>query len=257
MNNQSLKSMYNKAFEDGAFFSFSGIEEMKGILNQLDSWEGLDVLEIGCGTGRLCKMISLLGAKSVHGVDYSEKAIEIAREYPLENTVFECLNYKNLPVYYKFDVVVMQGVLEHLDEPYKELIDISKFLKPDGLIITSSPSFFNIRGIVWMTFELLLGVRMSIADLHQIDPFEISDVCAKNNLLILDMTSVDYDWGAGERTIIDFKKRFNSKIFQDKYQLKRENIDRFLKWFGVAITQMNDEKQISGANIIYKIKRLS
>ena len=67
----------------------------------------------------------------------------------------------------------MQGVLEHLDKPFKTLRSIIiANLKKNGQFITSSPSFLNPRGYVWMTLQLLFDVPMSLTDIHFLCPFD-------------------------------------------------------------------------------------
>ena len=253
MNNEELKELYNHAYKDGNFFTFNDTEEMRAMTLLMPSWNGKHVLEIGCGEGRLTKTLALMGARAT-GIDYSSEAIKKASKGQPENTVFIEGDYRDLH-HYKYDVVVMQGVLEHFDDPYKELKYILETNVVDnGVIITSSPGFMNPRGFVWMTFQLLLGVEMSLSDLHQIHPWEMEDFCDRNSCLI-EMVSVDHDWAAGGRTITDFKKRFSSKSFQEKHEVKRENLDLFLQWLGHV---MPDHKPtvVSGANIIYKIRRV-
>ena len=70
----------------------------------------------------------------------------------------------------------MQGVLEHLDDPFTELKwMMDNLLTEKGDVITSSPCFLNTRGIVWMTLDML-GAVMSKTDLHYLDPWEFRGV---------------------------------------------------------------------------------
>ena len=46
----------------------------------IPSWQGLDVLEVGCGEGRLAAMISFAGANKVDAIDYSSETIKIAKQ---------------------------------------------------------------------------------------------------------------------------------------------------------------------------------
>ena len=92
LNNKMLKEKYDQIFNDGAyenyftFNSYSIFEEIVAATN----WENKDVLDIGCGEGELSAMISFAGAKRVHAIDYSKKAIELSKNrINLESVFFE------------------------------------------------------------------------------------------------------------------------------------------------------------------------
>jgi hypothetical protein len=74
--------------------------------------------------------------------------------------------------------LVMQGVLEHLDDPFGELQWMIEHFKPKT-VITSSPCFLNPRGIVWKTLDML-GAVMSKTDLHHLNPWEFEAFCENN-----------------------------------------------------------------------------
>ena len=173
MKNEDLKKKYNKIFKEGAYqnyFTFNSHDIWKGILDSLEDWSNLEVLDLGCGEGDLSSMVAFAGAKSVHSIDNSEEALKIASErIKLDKISFELVDGKDVKG--KFDVIVMAGVLEHMDSPYdllQQLID--KNLKKGGLIISACPSFMNPRGYVWMTLQMLLDVPMSLSDLHFFSP---------------------------------------------------------------------------------------
>lgn len=104
----------------------------KLIIEAMAGWAGLDVLDIGCGEGNLAAMLSFAGASQIVGVDYSEEAINLANSrISLGNVNFIYSDYKKIKA--KYDVVVMNGVLEHFDNPWEELDFIrSNLLKDDG-----------------------------------------------------------------------------------------------------------------------------
>ena len=251
-SNKELKNTYDTVWKnDGfaSFFTFSGFTQFKSILD-MHNWEGLEVLEIGSGQGELGAMMIFAGAKKVDAVDFSEEATHIAREslnLPGLNCI--CDDYKNLKGSY--DVVVMDGVLEHFDNPFPELRYITEnFVKKDGYCITLSPSFLNPRGYVWMTLQLLFDVPMSLSDLHFLCPFDFEDFC-KEHGYTLEYESADQDWGCGKRTIIDFKKRIKNAL-SDAGMYQEEKVDRFLKWLSRAVEYENFT-EFSGANVTYKI----
>ena len=257
--NSDLQPLYDAIYSNGysQFTSCSSIAEIMTILNMLPTWEDLTVLEIGCGEGKLAAMMAMMGSRHVAAIDYSRQASKQAKaHYSLPNRFFEVKTLNNERGIY--DVIIMQGVLEHLDQPFN---DLKKFMDNnimnDGCIITSSPNFINPRGYICMTIQMFFDIKMSMADLHCLSPSDFVVFCNKHDYT-LEMKSCDQDWGGGRKTIQDFDKRFKSDIFKEKYvnatgiTLPDEKIDKFLAWLQVAL-QWHEENRYSGANIIYKI----
>jgi SAM-dependent methyltransferase len=251
MDNKELTEKYNSVYQKGAstFYSFNSFPESKLIIEMIPSWNGLKVLEIGCGEGRLAAMISFAGAKSVDAIDYSKEAIKIAKQrIRMDNLTYICSDYKDIDKQY--DIVVLQGVLEHLDDPFGELKKIiDRNMKTDGALITSSPSFINPRGYVWMTLQFLFDVPMSLTDIHFLCPFDFKTFAVENNYN-LDIRSCDQDWGAGERTIVDFKKRLTNALRDAN--MDNRNVGRLLEWLQKAV-QYHNTDIYSGATVAYRI----
>jgi hypothetical protein len=102
-----------------------------------------------------------------------------------------------------------------------------------------------------MTLQLLLDVPMSLTDLHFLCPFDFEEFAAKNNYN-LETRSTDYDWGSGERTIVDFEKRLRNAL-RDA-DLDNSKVDRFLEWLAKAVPYHRHD-EFSGATVAYKITR--
>jgi len=251
LNNENLKDKYNEIYKKGAYkhyFTFNSYTILSAILDATD-WEDKIVLDVGCGEGDLSAMISFAGAKQVDGIDYSQEAIEISKNR---------INLKNVNFIYKdanevigkYDVIVMAGVLEHIDKPF-DLLDrlVKNNLNQGGVIVTASPSFLNPRGYIWMALQTLLDVPMSLSDIHFFMPSDFDKFATVRNLKI-NMTSIDHDWGGGERTILDYKKRLVNAL-KDK-QLNNENVPEFLDWLEEAISYFNHDEK-SGAIMITSI----
>ncbi len=255
MKNIDLESKYNSVYKNDSslFYSFNTFPESKLILEMLPNQNGLRVLEIGCGEGRLAAMMSFAGAEKVDAIDYSEEAIKIARHrINLEKVEYHCGDYRQFTGQY--DVVVLQGVLEHLDDPFTELRNILESrVREGGCVITSSPSFLNPRGYVWMTLQLLFDVPMSLTDLHFLCPFDFEQFAEESDYA-LEYRSTDFAWGSGERTIIDFDKRLRNALRDAK--MDNSKVDRLLEWLKKAVPyHLHDER--SGATVAYKLSRKS
>ena len=240
MKNVNLKEKYDQVFSNGSekFFTVNYFNEAHTIVG-VGEWQNKAVLDVGCGEGVLCSMIALAGASRVVGIDYSTEAIDNAnKKFNIENLSFICSDYKKIKD--KFDVITMQGVLEHFDEPWEELKNIvDNYLVDDGLVITSSPSFLNPRGYVWMTLQKLFDIPMSLTDLHYICPFDVEEFCEEWNFGI-EYESIHQDWGGGETMIRDFNKRLrnalrdanmdNSKVDSMRFASYKETMKNMKKY---------------------------
>jgi SAM-dependent methyltransferase len=252
MRNQDLKDKYDSVFKSGAFnfFSSNGFDESIKIASSVE-WKGKSVLDIGCGEGRLAAMIASAEAKEVQGIDYSKEAIENAQSrYNLDSLQFKTGDYRSIDS--KFDVVTMQGVMEHFDKPWDELKNIiDNFLSDDGIVITSSPSFLNPRGYIWMTLAKLFDVPMSLTDLHFICPFDMINFCESNEYN-LEYESIDQDWGCGEKMLNDLNKRLRNAL-RDA-DMDNTKVGDLLSWMSVAskhFVRNND----TGATVVYKVTK--
>jgi 2-polyprenyl-3-methyl-5-hydroxy-6-metoxy-1,4-benzoquinol methylase len=104
--------------------------------------KGKTVFDIACGTGYGTDILRAAGAERVFGADVSSEAIEIAknryRSATVEFKVGDILNI-DFPKNY-FDVITCFETIEHVHDQEKALKEIKKVLKPNGLLIISSPN---------------------------------------------------------------------------------------------------------------------
>lgn len=100
------------------------------------------VLEIGLGAGDGSFYLLNKGAKKIIAIDVAEESVRYAKEkYSVENLDFMCMDGTDLDFPDNFfDIVVTFEVIEHIKDYKKFLYEIKRVLKPQGMLIISTPS---------------------------------------------------------------------------------------------------------------------
>jgi GT2 family glycosyltransferase/ubiquinone/menaquinone biosynthesis C-methylase UbiE len=102
------------------------------------------VLDIACGEGYGSFLLSTSNAKKVIGVDIDEEAVKNARN-SYKNNDLEFVNgdVTSIPIESnKIDVIISFETIEHINEHQQKLflLEIARVLKPDGILIISTPN---------------------------------------------------------------------------------------------------------------------
>jgi|GEM_PF-1559981 len=104
--------------------------------------KGKKVLDLGCGEGYGCFMLSD-DADSVTGIDIAGEAIRHASvKYQRGNLKFVQGSMADIPIEgeYLFDIVISFEALEHIAEQDDLLREVKRLLKKDGIFIVSTPN---------------------------------------------------------------------------------------------------------------------
>lgn len=112
---------------------------------------GLEVLELGCGSGSTSCVLALAGAR-VTGVDISQQAIRLARRRAELDGVgdrchFHCMSVQELAVQpSQFDIVVADSVLHHMIDDLPAILQsVRELLRPTGVALFAEPLSLNPR----------------------------------------------------------------------------------------------------------------
>ena len=112
--------------------SLAGIKE---ITDYLLGAAPCKILDVGCGLGWL--LSTLDNSWDKHGIEISKFASNHATKFgKIHNGTLE-----DFDEVLKFDLIVMNHVIEHLEDPVSALQKIYKLLKPGGTFIIGTPDF--------------------------------------------------------------------------------------------------------------------
>ena len=104
-------------------------------------FQGLSVLDVGCGGGLVCEPLCRLGAK-VTGIDGSEPTIDIAKAHSALSELdinYQCATVESLSDKgEQYDVVLALEIVEHVADVAGFVASCAAVVKPGGLIIFST-----------------------------------------------------------------------------------------------------------------------
>ena len=110
-----------------------------------DLIRGSEVLDFGCEKGNFLQLTKKISKRSV-GVELNKKNCDY-----LNNIGIQCVNKLSDLNEEKFDLITLNHVFEHLNDPINILIELQKYLKDDGTIIIEVP---HARELLLETFNL-------------------------------------------------------------------------------------------------------
>jgi SAM-dependent methyltransferase len=114
------------------------MEVIADIVAPLISSEHARVIDVGCASGRLLYLLSRRGFKNVYGLDPSAGCVETARRLYDVNVVQGHLSdFPALP--FRFDVVILVGVLEHICDLAGAMTRIRSIVAPRGVVYVEVP----------------------------------------------------------------------------------------------------------------------
>ena len=104
-------------------------------------FDGLRILDIGCGGGLLCEPMARLGA-TVIGVDAAERNIPVAQAHAAQSGLDIDYRFGTAEALAQageqFDVVLNMEVVEHVADPQAYTTACQQLLKPGGLMVCST-----------------------------------------------------------------------------------------------------------------------
>ncbi|MEY2966292.1 MAG: hypothetical protein RLY50_342 [Actinomycetota bacterium] len=189
----------------------------KGTVNEVDAvmgWLGLEagmrVLDVGCGPGRHAHELARRGVL-VHGIDISERFVEIARRDAPVGATFERVDARAMQFDAEFDAAICLcqgafGLMTAGGHDEDVVAGIAKSLVPGGgMCLSAFNSYFVVRHFDEATFDADSGVchevtevRSETGEVRQVDlwtgcytPRELRLLMRANGLEVRNLWSVD------------------------------------------------------------------
>lgn len=144
-------------------FTKGTVQEVDHIVESLGLSAGDRVLDVGCGPGRHAHELARRGI-AVHGIDISDRFVELARAEAPDGATFERLDARSLPFDGEFDAVVClcQGAFGPMTASGEDdvVVDgLARALRRGGrLALSAFSSYFVVKYHDGATFDADTGV---------------------------------------------------------------------------------------------------
>jgi len=149
-NNKSFWNRYAKLYDfEIKRFSGKAYKEMYHLMAK-SLLPDMNVLEVATGTGLIAINIASY-VHSVEAIDFSPKMIKTAKKKKVPNNVHFSIDDATRLSFADntFDAVIISNALHIVPDPVKVLRDISRVLKPNGLLIAPTYSHGHLRDSTW------------------------------------------------------------------------------------------------------------
>ena len=105
------------------------------ILDNAEVSEGMDVLDVACGTGVMFPYYLDRKVASVTAVDISPEMVKIAAaKYPEENITVLCADVEELDPSMQFDCIMVYNAFPHFPDPQRLIATLASHLTPGGTL---------------------------------------------------------------------------------------------------------------------------
>ena len=193
-------------------------QEVDALVDALGLAPGQRVLDVGCGPGRHSHELARRGI-AAHGVDISDRFIELARSGAPDGATFERLDARHLGFDATFDAVICLcqgafGLMTAGGDDEAVLAGIARALRPGGrLALSAFNAYFAVRYHEAATFDAGAGVsherteiRSETGEAREVDlwtacytPRELRLLCRAVGLRVDDIWAVSPgEYRAGE-----------------------------------------------------------
>ncbi|HLY24782.1 MAG TPA: class I SAM-dependent methyltransferase [Aggregatilineales bacterium] len=192
----------------------------KLLAQSADIKPGMQILEVGCGTGVFTELLSKYGAH-ILAVDLSPALLAVARARNLspDQVEFREMRFEDGEADGPFDAIIGSSVLHHL-ELAVACERIFALLKPGGVIAFAEPNMLNPE--VWLERHVrAYGVRKGVSpDETAIVRWKLADRLKKIGFTEIQIANVDWLHPASPKSLIP--AIYSLGLWLEKIPLVRE-----------------------------------
>lgn len=208
----------------------------KGIMTKNSS-----ILDVGCGDGKFLSILKKGGFKDLTGIDLFIDDENKQKGITILKTSLEDFKPKK-----KYDVIISNHALEHMDNQLKNLKCFKNLVKKDGIIVIRIPiktkPVWDKYGVNWFQID---APRHFF--LHTVESFKI--LCDKSNLVIENMIFDSEDY-----IFINCEKYLRNISVRDKEWDTIEFDNETIKQLRNEIRILNKNNESDQAIFLLKIK---
>jgi 2-polyprenyl-6-hydroxyphenyl methylase / 3-demethylubiquinone-9 3-methyltransferase len=162
-------------------------------------FSNLDLIDIGSGGGLVCVPMHKLGA-NVTGLDANQSNTQAGNEYAQRHNL--TINYINSTVeehiksQKQYDIVLCLEVIEHVANPELFIRNLSKLLKPGGMIIMSTinrTAKSYLLAIVMAEYVLGWVPKKTHDHSKFLKPSEISRILGESKLTLKELKGLSFN----------------------------------------------------------------
>jgi len=156
---------------------------------------GKSAADVGCGAGLLCEPLARMGA-DVTGIDAAPENITAAKSHAKVSGL--AIDYRagevaalNLG---QFDLVTAMEVIEHVADPQEFVSQLAARMKPDGMLIMSTPNRTAASRLLLVEAAERIGTIPRGTHHHDqfITPVELTDMLAAAGLEVTEMRGIAF-----------------------------------------------------------------
>ncbi|WP_314060039.1 class I SAM-dependent methyltransferase [uncultured Vagococcus sp.] len=141
MTNHYNDEAFFEAYQemDRSKFGLEGAGEWHELQKLLPDFQGMRVLDLGCGYGWHCRYAVAQGAVSVLGIDLSSKMLAKARELTESSKiVYQELDLRQLEqLEGEFDVIISSLAFHYVEDFHQIVTQVKRLLVPQGKFVFS------------------------------------------------------------------------------------------------------------------------
>lgn len=201
----------------------------KNLLEFFDKYRGKKILDVGSGSGVIAFYLASKNNK-VLGIDISSRAVTVAQKNAFclglgEKVKFQICDFPNGGIKDKFDLILLNDVLEHIPNDSRAMAKAESLLNKNGSIFISAP----LKDAPLNRYKLLEKFDKKVGHIRRYNFKDLSKLIYQNKLKI-----ISYSYGEGVLRNSLFVYKFLN------FFVKLANRFNFISWLfsfldGIAI----------------------